>query len=132
MQRIVCPNTESPTMVERLISDDAERLGNVQWWSLASQCTSDQLVKTVQCEAETKEGCAVSNVGHHERSGAANLSHARRCEKRNENCENVGARKMGSRVCRYVCWSSMAIEARSTRSGETWYLRQKQIKVSHP
>ena len=71
MQRIVCPNTESPTMVERLISDDAERLGNVQWWSLASQCTSDQLVKTVKCEAETKEGCAVSMWGHHERSGAA-------------------------------------------------------------
>ena len=26
---------------------------------------------------------------------------------------------MGSRVRRYVCWSSMAIEARSTGSGET-------------
>ena len=25
-------------MVVRLISDDVERLGNVQWWSLVSQC----------------------------------------------------------------------------------------------
>ena len=60
MQRIVYPDTESWTMVERLISNDVERLGNVQWWSLASQCTSDQLVKTVQCEAETRGCCVVS------------------------------------------------------------------------
>ena len=60
MQRIVCPVTESWTMDERLISDDVETLGNVQWWSLASQCTSDKLVKTVRCEAVTKVCCAVS------------------------------------------------------------------------
>ena len=64
MQRIVCPDTESWTMVERLISVDVERLGNVQWWSLVSQYTSDlrggdqRLLRRV---------C----VGHHERSGAA-------------------------------------------------------------
>ena len=33
----VCPDTESWTTVERLISVDVERLGNVQWWSLVSQ-----------------------------------------------------------------------------------------------
>ena len=56
MQRIVCPDTESWTMVERLISIDVERLGNVQWWTLVSQCISDQSVRTMQCEAETR-GC---------------------------------------------------------------------------
>ena len=30
--------------VVRLISDDVERLGNAQWWSLVSHCISDQLV----------------------------------------------------------------------------------------
>ena len=48
MQRIVCPDTESSTMVERLISVDVERLGNVQWWSLVSHYTSDQLVRTTR------------------------------------------------------------------------------------
>ena len=47
-------------MVERLISVDVERLGNVQWWSLVSKCISDQLVRTMQCEAETRGCCAVS------------------------------------------------------------------------
>ena len=35
-------------------------LENVQWWSLVSQCISDQLVRTMQCEAETRGCCAVS------------------------------------------------------------------------
>ena len=60
MQRIVCPDTESWTMVERLISADVERLGNVQWWSLVSQYTSDQSVRTMHCEEETRGCCAVS------------------------------------------------------------------------
>ena len=38
----------------RLISGDVERLGNVRWWSLLSQCISDQLVRTMQCEGETR------------------------------------------------------------------------------
>ena len=58
--QLVCPDTESWTMVVRLVSVDVERLGNVQWWSLASQCISDQLVKTMQCEAETRGCCEVS------------------------------------------------------------------------
>ena len=66
MQRIACPDTESWTMVVRVISVDVERLGNVQWWSLVSQYTSDQLVRTTRCEEETGV-----YVGHHERSGAA-------------------------------------------------------------
>ena len=49
-----------------------ERLGNVQWWSLASQFVSDQSVRTMHCEEETRDCCAVSiYVGRHERSGAA-------------------------------------------------------------
>ena len=60
MQRIVCPDTESWTMVERLISVDVERLGNVQWWSLVSQYTSDQSVRTTHCEVEAEVCCAVS------------------------------------------------------------------------
>ena len=71
MQRIVCAETESWTMVERLISVDVERLGNVQWWSLVSQYTADKLVRTMHCEEEIRDCCAVSNVGYHERSGAA-------------------------------------------------------------
>ena len=68
MQRIVCPDAKLWKMVERLISDDVERLGNVQWWSLVSLCTSDQSVKTVQHEAKMLRGVC---VGHHERSIAA-------------------------------------------------------------
>ena len=60
MQRIVCPDTESWTMVGRLISVDVEGLGNVQLWSLVSQYTSDQLVRTTRCEEETRDCCAVS------------------------------------------------------------------------
>ena len=76
MQRILCPDTESWTMVERLISVDVERLGNVQWWSLVSQYTSDQLVRTMHCEEETLRRVDQRllrgvYVGHHERSGAA-------------------------------------------------------------
>ena len=48
------------TMVERLISVDVERLGNVQWWSLVSQYTSDHSVRTTRCEEETRDCCAVS------------------------------------------------------------------------
>ena len=55
-------------------------------------------------------------VGRHERSGAAIFLTPDSVKK---NCENVGARKMGSRVHRNVCWSSLAVEARSTESGET-------------
>ena len=96
MQRIVCPDTESWTMVERLISDDVERLGNVQWWSLVSQCISDQSVRAMHCGAETRGCCAVS-----------------------VDCENVGAREMGSRVQCTVYWNSLAVEAGSTESGGT-------------
>ena len=60
MQRIVCSDTESWTMVERLLSVDVERRGNVQWWSLVSQYTSDQLVRITRCEEETRDCCAVS------------------------------------------------------------------------
>ena len=51
------------------------------------------------------------------------LSHARWCEEGNENCENVGTREMGSRVQCNVHWSSLAVEAGSTESGETYGTR---------
>ena len=70
MQRVVCPDTESWTMVGRLISVDLEGLGNVQLWSLVSQYTSDQLVRTTCWEEEQRLLRGVY-VGHHERSGAA-------------------------------------------------------------
>ena len=54
---------ESWTMVERRISVDVKRLGNVQWWSLVSQYTSDQSVRTTHCEVETRGCCAVSMWG---------------------------------------------------------------------
>ena len=38
-----------------------------------SQYTSEQLVRTTRCEEETRDCCAVSMWGHHERSGAAIL-----------------------------------------------------------
>ena len=128
MQRIVCPDTESWTMVERLISVDEERLGNVQWWSLVSHCISDQMVRTMQCEAETRGCCAVS-MWYITRDQVRDLSHASWCEEENENCENVGAREMGSRVRCNVHWSSLAFEAGSTESGETCGPWQRQIKA---
>ena len=45
---------------ERLVSVDVERLGNFQWWSLVSQCTSDHSVRTMHCEEETRGCRAVS------------------------------------------------------------------------
>ena len=60
MQLIVCPGTESWTMVGRLSSVDVERLAKVQWWSLVSQYTSDQSVRTTRFEEETRDCCAVS------------------------------------------------------------------------
>ena len=39
------------------IMDDG---GNVQWWSSVSQYTSDQSVRTMHCEEETRGCCAVS------------------------------------------------------------------------
>ena len=42
-----------------LINVDVERLGNVQWWSLVSQYTSDQSEKTMHCEEETRDCCEV-------------------------------------------------------------------------
>ena len=41
---------------------DQRRCGNVQWWSLVGQCISDHMVRTVQCEAETRGCCAVSTM----------------------------------------------------------------------
>ena len=60
MQRILCPDTDLWTMVGRFVSGDVARLGNAQWWNLASHYISDQLVRRMQCEAETKGCCVVS------------------------------------------------------------------------
>ena len=50
-------------------------------------------------------------VGHHERSGAAIFLTPGCCEARSENCENVGAREMGSRVRCNMYRNSIAAEA---------------------
>ena len=94
-----------------------KRLGNVQWWSLVSQYTLDQLVKTMHCEVETRGCCAVS-MWDITRDLVLRFPHARWSEERNENCKNDGTREMGSRVQSNVCWSSLAIETGSTESGE--------------
>ena len=58
------------------------------------------------------------------------FSHAGRCEEGNENCENVGAREMGSRVQCNVYWNSLAVEAGINGIWrDLWYLRQRQIKA---
>ena len=119
MQPIVCPDTESWTMVERLISVDVERLGNVQWWSLVSQYTSDQSVRTTHCEVETRGCCAVSMWDITRDLVLRSFSRQMEREERIENCENDGTREMGSRAQCNVCWSSLAVETRSTESGET-------------
>ena len=120
MQRIVCPDTESWTMVECLISDDVERLGNVQWWSLASQCTSDQLVKTVRCEAVTKECCAVSiYVGRHERSGAAIFL-------------TPDGVKRGTRIARMMEHERWDRVFFATCAGVPWQLRPDQRNLARP
>ena len=67
---------------------------------------SDQLVRIMQCEAETKGCCVVStrDIGCH------NLRHATWCETENQNRNNVGAREMGSRVQCNMHRSSVATE----------------------
>ena len=71
MQRIVCPDTESWTMVERLISDDVERLGNVQWWSLVNQCIFRPVGENNAMRGRDQRMLRGVYMGHHERSGAA-------------------------------------------------------------
>ena len=57
-------------------------------------------------------------VGHHERSGAAIFLTADGVKKGTENCDNVGAREMGSRVQCNMYRSSMTVEAGSAGSAE--------------
>ena len=103
----VCPGADWWTTVARLISGDVARFGNAQWRNLGGQCISDQLVRTRQCEADHRMLRGVF-VRDHERSGAAIFLTPDGVKKENENCDNVGAREMGSRVHRNVCWSSFS------------------------
>ena len=109
-------------MDERLISVDVERLGNVQWWSLESQCTSDQMVRTKHCEEETRGCCAVS-MWDITRDGAAIVLTPDGVKR------GDGTREMGPCVQSNACWSSLASETGSTESGETLYLNPRQNKV---
>ena len=61
-------------MVERLISVDVEKLGNVQWWSLVSQYTLDEVVARCLCGAAifltpdvVKRGTRIARMMEHER-----------------------------------------------------------------
>ena len=118
MQRIVCPDTNWWTMVVGLISDDVER----PWKRPVVEFGESGHFRPVGENNAMRGGdqrlFRGVYVAHHERSGCRDLPHARRCEKGNENCENVGAREMGPRVQWNVCWSSLAVEAGSTESGE--------------
>ena len=58
-------------------------------------------------------------VGHHERSGAAIFLTPDGVKRGTRICDKVGEREMGSRVQCNVHWSSLAVEAGSTESGET-------------
>ena len=58
-------------------------------------------------------------VGHHETSGAAIFLTPDGGKRRTRIAKNDGTREMGSRVQCNVCWSSLAVETRSTESGET-------------
>ena len=70
MRRIVCPDTESWRMVERLSSVDVERLGNVRWWSLVSQYTTRGGENNPLRSGDQRLLRGVF-VGHHERPGVA-------------------------------------------------------------
>ena len=107
------------TMVERLISDDVERLGNVPVTEFGESVHFRPVGENNALRGGDQRLLRGVYVGHHERSGAAIFPHARRCEEGNENCENAGTREMGSRVQCNVCWISLEVEAGSTESGET-------------
>ena len=114
MQRIVCPDTESWTMVERLISVDVERLGNVQWWSLVSQYTSDQLVRGG--DQRLLRGVC---VGHHERSGAAIFL-------------TPDGVKRGTRIARMIQHERWCRVFSATCVGVPWQLRPDQRNLVRP
>ena len=67
--------------------------------------------------------------GVYEEIWCRDLSHARWCEERNENCENDGTREMGSRVQCNVCWSSFAVETGST--GRRYVTKRDLVKYGY-
>ena len=71
MQRIVCPDTESWTMVERLISVDVERLGNVPVVEFGELVHFRPVGENNALRGGDQRLLRGVYVGHHERSGAA-------------------------------------------------------------
>ena len=110
---------ESWTMVERLISVDVERLGNVQWWSLVKSVHFRPVGENNALRGGNQRLLRRCLHRTSREIWCCNFPHAGWCEERNENCENDGTREMGSRVQCNVCWSSLAFETGSTESGET-------------
>ena len=98
MHRIVCPDTESWTMVVRLISDDVERLGNHPVVEFGESVHFRPVGENSAMRGGEQRMLRGVYVGHHERSGAAIFLTPDGVRNENENCENVGAREMGSRV----------------------------------
>ena len=84
-----------------------------------SQCISDQLVRTVQCESETRGCCAVSYVGHHERSGAAIFLAA----------DGVKRGTRIARVLEHERWDRVFV---ATCVGVPWQLRPDQRSLVRP
>ena len=69
-------------------------------------------------------------VGHHERPGAAIFLTPHGVKRGNDNCEKVGARKMGSRVQCNMYRSSLAVEGRINGIWrDLLCLRQRRIKA---
>ena len=112
MQRIECPDTESWTMVERVISVDVERLGNVQWWSSVSQYTSGQFGENNALRGGHHRLLRGVYAGHHERSGADGV-------------------KRGTRIARMMeleRWDRVF----SATCGVRWQLRPDQRNLARP
>ena len=115
---------------DRLMDDgdtpDQRRCGAAM--SQDSETPSGGIWQVTACQTSRREQC---NVRRKPQDAAlclrvppreipcGNLPHARWREAEHENCDNDGAREMGSRVPCNVYLSSLAIETGSTESGET-------------
>ena len=120
MQRIVCPDTESWTMVERLYQ---RRCGKT-WKRPVVEFGESVHFRPVGENNALRRGdqrlLRGVYVGNHERSGAA-MTFTPDGMKRGTRIARMMEHERWDSACfsSNVCWSSLAIETRSTESGET-------------
>ena len=115
-------------MVVRLISDDVERLGNVQWWSLASQCISPLGENNAMRGGDQRMLRGV-HVGHHERSGAAIFltpDGVKRGTRIARMLEHGRWDRVFGVTCIGIPWQ---FRPDQRNLAILWYLRQRQIKA---